>query len=96
MNRTIVTVGAVILGATMFATSAHAQGAAPPPSTAATPIAAKVEDDSPDHERFVGHFAVGYFGISQIPIGTADPAGAGTWPCPGSGRATAGRRGTTA
>jgi hypothetical protein len=74
MNRTIVTVGAVILGATTFATSAHAQGAAPPPSTAATPIAAKVEDDSPDHERFVGHFAVGYFGISQIPIGTADPA----------------------
>lgn len=74
MNRTIVTVGAVVLSATTFAASARAQGAPPPPSTAATPIAAKVEDDAPDHERFVGHFAVGYFGISQIPIGTAAPA----------------------
>jgi hypothetical protein len=89
MNRTIVTVGVVILGATTFATSAHAQGAAPPPSTATTPIAAKVEDDSPDHERFVGHFAVGYFGISQIPIGTADPAGAAGIAAPGQGTVTA-------
>jgi len=81
-------VSAVILGAT-FATSARAQqeekGAptpttSPVPSTGNTPIAAKVEDDSPDHERFVGHFAVGYFGISQIPIasvGAAAAAGGG-------------------
>jgi hypothetical protein len=95
MNRTIVTVGAVVLSATTFATSARAQGAPPPPSTAATPITAKVEDDAPDHERFVGHFAVGYFGISQIPIGTAEPAaatGAGIPPIintPGQGTVTA-------
>ena len=73
MKATIFTVGAVLLGAT-FATSARAQeakvtGAVPASSTSSTPIAAKVEDDSPDHERFIGHFAVGYMGISQIPIG---------------------------
>jgi hypothetical protein len=72
---------AVALGGATFATSAQAQdakvGVAPAQSTAATPIAAKVEDDSPDHERFIGHFAVGYFGISQIPIATATPAPAG-------------------
>jgi hypothetical protein len=78
MKRTILSVVAVVLGST-FATSALAQqeakvGVTPAPSTAATPIAAKPEDDSPDHERFVGHFAVGYFGISQIPIATATPA----------------------
>jgi hypothetical protein len=80
----ILTVGAMIIGAT-FATSAAAQdakaqaaaGTPPASSTAATPIAAKVEDDSPDHERFVGHFAVGYFGISQIPIATAAPVASG-------------------
>lgn len=78
MKRTILSVVAVILGST-FATSAMAQqdakmGQAPAQSTAATPIAAKPEDDSPDHERFIGHFAVGYFGISQIPIATATAA----------------------
>jgi hypothetical protein len=83
MNRKILSVVAVILGST-FATSARAQqGTAPASSTATTPIAARVEDDSPDHERFVGHFAVGYFGISQIPIGT-QPAtdGGGTVTAP--------------
>jgi hypothetical protein len=76
MNAKILAASAVIVGAT-FATSARAQEpaaaaaptASPVPSTGNTPIAAKVEDDSPDHERFIGHFAVGYFGISQIPIG---------------------------
>jgi hypothetical protein len=85
MKRTILTVGALVLGASTYTARAHAQqapdttkvGAPPASSTTATPIAAKVEDDSPDHERFIGHFAVGYFGISQIPIGTATPAGTG-------------------
>jgi hypothetical protein len=26
------------------------------------------DDDLPDHQRFVGRFAVGYFGVSQLPI----------------------------
>jgi hypothetical protein len=83
----------VVVGST-FATSARAQGdakmgAVPAQSTSATPIAAKVEDDSPDHERFIGHFAVGYFGISQIPIGTATaaPPGGGITN-PGAGTVT--------
>jgi hypothetical protein len=42
---------------------------APVPSTAATPIAAKPEDESPDHERFIGHFGVEYFGVQNLPIG---------------------------
>lgn len=78
MKRTILSVVAVVVGSS-FATSARAQdakvGVTPAQSTAATPIAAKVEDDSPDHERFIGHFAVGYFGISQIPIAQANPGG---------------------
>jgi hypothetical protein len=87
MKRTILSAMAVVLGSTL-ATSAQAQqdakvGVAPAQSTSSTPIAAKVEDDSPDHERFIGHFAVGYFGISQIPIATATagtnlPGGTGT------------------
>jgi hypothetical protein len=35
------------------------------------------ESDEPDHERFVGHFAVGYFGISQLPIAHEGAAAAG-------------------
>jgi hypothetical protein len=101
MRRTIVTVIAAIVGAT-FATRAEAQQAqvqtggvlanGPAASTVATPIAAKVEDDSPDHERFVGHFAVGYFGISQIPIAgaTAATPGAGG-PAGFTGLGTAGQ-----
>ncbi len=85
MNAKILAASAIIVGAT-FATSARAQepaapapgpAASPVPSTANTPIAAKVEDDSPDHERFIGHFAVGYFGISQIPIATPTANGGG-------------------
>jgi hypothetical protein len=84
MKRTILSVVTVVLASSFVATSARAQqdaklGVAPAQSTTATPIAAKVEDDSPDHERFIGHFAVGYFGISQIPIAaaTAAPPGGG-------------------
>ena len=78
MKRTILSVVTVVLGST-FATSALAQqeakvGVTPAQSTSATPIAAAVDNDAPDHERFIGHFAVGYFGISQIPIATAAPA----------------------
>jgi hypothetical protein len=95
MKRTILTVVPVVLGVASFATSARAQqdaklGSVPAQSTSATPIAAKVEDDSPDHERFIGHLAVGYMGISQIPIGTANPAPTGgTITDPGAGSVTA-------
>jgi hypothetical protein len=75
MNRTTFSLLAVVLGSTI-ATNARAQdakmGVAPASSTSASPVASRAEDDAPDHERFVGHFAVGYFGISQIPIALAN------------------------
>jgi hypothetical protein len=97
MKRTVLTLGAVVpvvLGVASFAASAEAQeakvGVVPAQSTAATPVTAKVEDDSPDHERFIGHLAVGYMGISQIPIGTAAPApNGGGVTDPGAGTVTA-------
>ncbi len=33
----------------------------------------KVDDNSPDHDRFIGRFAVGYFGVSQLPIAAGGP-----------------------
>jgi hypothetical protein len=68
---------AVIMAMTTEARAQEVKGPVPAPSTVTTPIAAKVEDDSPDHERFVGHFGVGYMGISQIPIGNGAPGGTG-------------------
>jgi hypothetical protein len=35
--------------------------------------AVKVDDNTPDHDRFIGRFAVGYFGVSQIPIAAGGP-----------------------
>ena len=37
----------------------------------------KVEDDDPtsDHEKVVGHFGVGYLGLTNLPIGTGAPPG---------------------
>jgi hypothetical protein len=49
--------------------TAAARGTAPVPTT-------KEDDNTPDHEKFVGHFAVGYFGLANLPIGTAPAAGA--------------------
>lgn len=46
-------------------TSASASGAA---SAAPTAAPAKDDDNTPDHERLIGHFGVGYMGISQLPI----------------------------
>lgn len=40
-------------------------------TTVAAPQAAAA-NEGPDHDRFVGRFAVGYFGISQIPLATED------------------------
>lgn len=64
---------------------------APEPAAAATTSAsstaanasptlapAKDDDDTPDHERLIGHFGVGYMGISQLPIaGIGAAAGGG-------------------
>jgi hypothetical protein len=64
--------------------SGTASASAPPAVVVAQPAAAvvvepakRVEDDTPDHERFVGHFAVGYFGISQLPIAHENPGAGG-------------------
>jgi hypothetical protein len=77
MNAKAIVASGVVMVGMMVAAEARAQEApGPVPSTGATPIAAKVEDDSPDHERFIRHFAVGYLGISQIPIGNLAAGGA--------------------
>jgi hypothetical protein len=44
----------------------------PPPAPVAT---ARHDDNAPDHERFVGRFAVGYFGISDLPSAAGAAAG---------------------
>lgn len=45
--------------------------AAPAASQPSAP-AAVADDGVLDHDRFVGHFAVGYLGIAQLPIGSAN------------------------
>ncbi len=76
MKLTILSVLAAVLGSTIATTAAAQQdgklGVVPAASTSASPVASRAEDDAPDHERFVGHFAVGYFGISQVPIAVAN------------------------
>jgi hypothetical protein len=36
---------------------------------AAAPEPAKEEDNTTDHEKFVGHFAIGYLGLTNLPLG---------------------------
>lgn len=52
------------------ATAAPAGGAAPAaPAGGAAPAAApKKEDGTPDHDLFVGHVGVGFFGVRQLPF----------------------------
>jgi hypothetical protein len=70
----VLVVGAVSSAAPTLAWAQDEQKP-PVPSTQATPIAAKPEDESPDHERFIGHFGVEYFGIQNLPIGGGVAAG---------------------
>ncbi len=65
------------LSARAYAQDAQATGSvstSTPPvvtSTGTAPAGAavvKIDDNTPDHERFIGRFAVGYFGVSQLPI----------------------------
>jgi hypothetical protein len=54
-----------------FASTARADDATPaPPVVVRTTVTTETTGDT-DHSKFVGHFAVGYFGVSQIPIGVA-------------------------
>jgi hypothetical protein len=59
---TIVGAGALVVGL-LIGTEARAQERAPQASTTTE------QENSPDHERFIRHFAVGYQGISQILVG---------------------------
>jgi hypothetical protein len=58
--------GGVSAQATATAPPASAPSA--PPAAAAAVSVGPAREEEPDHERFVGHFAVGYFGISKLPI----------------------------
>src|SRR5262249_9249481 len=52
-------------------------------STAQAPpqkVEVKPAETETDHERYIGKFAVGYFGISQLPIALGAPGGAGLQP----------------
>ncbi len=63
------------LGLLSYASVASAQDAKPPaPMVAPAPV---VQDTGPDHDAVVGHFAVGYFGISNLPVGSGGGGGAG-------------------
>ena len=81
--------GLLAIAGNAEAQEAQAGGAVSPPLPTSSPPAAapktavvttttEPESTTPDHEQFVGHFAVGYFGISQLPIaGLAAPGGGG-------------------
>jgi hypothetical protein len=90
--RTVLSI-AVGMALALVAPAALAQDTPPPPpagdgtlpppkvttKTTVEPAGAKKEDDDPtsDHEKVVGHFGVGYLGLTNIPIATgAPPAGA--------------------
>lgn len=60
---------------TQTTTTEPAAGAAAP-----APAAAAADDGLTDHEKVVGHFGVGYLGLTQLPIGTG--------PVNNTGRAT--------
>jgi len=51
-------------------------------TAAAQAAAAATPDTGNDHDAVVGHFAVGYFGISNLPVGTGALPGAGGGPVP--------------
>ncbi len=46
-----------------------------PVTVVAAPATPKIDDHTPDHDRFVGRFAVGYLGLNDIPLGNATVAG---------------------
>ena len=62
--------------ATVTATSAASTSSSSPPPVVASSTEA-ADSNTPDHENVIGHFAVGYMGISQLPIGGVGAAGGG-------------------
>jgi hypothetical protein len=70
MRRHIVSLSSTLVALGLFSyagvASAQAAPAAPPPA-----------DTGNDHDSVVGHFGVGYFGIQDLPIGTAATKGEG-------------------
>lgn len=50
---------------------------AAPPVKVAGDNGAKKDDGISDHEKVVGKFGVGYFGVTQLPIGTGAPTAVG-------------------
>jgi len=88
MRRTLVTISSSLAAALLlsYAGVASAQESnlvAPPPpppprpAPAYAPAPAHDPDTGNDHDAVVGHFAVGYFGISNLPVGSAGGGGAG-------------------
>ncbi len=83
--------GCALLLASLWALGALAQEPAPAPPAPAAPVAppaapaapaAPAEpredtatDENTDHDRFIGHLGVGYFGISQLPYASGGAAG---------------------
>jgi hypothetical protein len=71
--------GTVSAGASASASSPPATVVETKPS-APTPVVASAAESAdsttPDHEGVIGHFAVGYMGISQLPIGGVANGGA--------------------
>lgn len=60
------------------AAPAAAPAPAPAPAAAAPePKEDTATDENTDHDRFVGHLAVGYFGISQLPYASGGVVGGG-------------------
>ena len=64
-RRVVIVVG---IAAAFVSTRAFAQEPAAAPAAPAT-----VHDETPDHDKFVGHFAVGYMGVNALPIGGGTP-----------------------
>jgi hypothetical protein len=84
MNRLGIGLVATVAGATLLLLSggeAYAQdpSASASVSASATPVSiaptTTVKDEAPDHDKVVNHFAVGYFGVTNLPIG---PGAVGT------------------
>ena len=70
---------AFVLGLSSSALAADDDSGDPkPPVVVKTPAPPKVEKDAApevsDHEKFVGRFAIGYFGVNDVPIAAGLPA----------------------
>jgi hypothetical protein len=87
IHRTAIA-GCALLSSSLWGVIASAQEPAPPPPPPAAPAPAPApaaapaapRDEAPaeemsDHDKLVGHFGVGYFGISQIPYAAGLAAG---------------------